>query len=125
MRGERGQALVEMAFALPILVLLLMGIFEFGRVFNAYLTLQHCTREGVRRGVTGATDQEIVERIRQTATSLDWSQVEVQITPPETERRSGMELNVSTSYTFRFVVPVVSSWSEGIRLQTSLKMRME
>ncbi|MEW6242693.1 MAG: TadE family protein [Bacillota bacterium] len=125
MRGDKGQALVEMAFVLPILILLLLGIFEFGRAFNAYLTLQHSTREGVRRGVTGATDQEIVDRIRQTAAALDWSQVEVHITPPEGERRSGMELNVSTVYTFRFVVPVVSSWSEGIRLQTSLKMRME
>ncbi|MEG9249038.1 TadE/TadG family type IV pilus assembly protein [Arthrobacter sp. Soc17.1.1.1] len=45
---ERGAAAVEMALVLPILILLLLGIMEFGRAFNAQVTLTNAAREGVR-----------------------------------------------------------------------------
>lgn len=51
---ERGAALVEMALILPVLILLLLGIFEFGRAYNAKITLTHATREAVRElAITG------------------------------------------------------------------------
>lgn len=45
---ERGAAAVEMALLLPLLILLLLGIMEFGRAFNAQVTLTNAAREGVR-----------------------------------------------------------------------------
>ena len=45
---ERGAAMVEFAFVLPILVLLVFGIIEFGRAYNAQVSLTHAAREGVR-----------------------------------------------------------------------------
>ncbi|MHA7178745.1 TadE/TadG family type IV pilus assembly protein [Arthrobacter sp. MDB2-24] len=45
---ERGAAAVEMALVLPVLILLLLGIMEFGRAFNAQVTLTNAAREGVR-----------------------------------------------------------------------------
>ncbi|MFJ6001421.1 TadE/TadG family type IV pilus assembly protein [Arthrobacter sp. NPDC092385] len=47
-RNERGAAAVELALLLPILLLLLLGIMEFGRAFNAQATLTGAAREGVR-----------------------------------------------------------------------------
>jgi Flp pilus assembly protein TadG len=45
---ERGAVAVEMALLLPVLVLLLLGIMEFGRAYNAQVTLTNAAREGVR-----------------------------------------------------------------------------
>ncbi len=47
-RSLRGAAAVEMALVLPILVLLVFGIVEFGRAYNAKIMLTHAAREGVR-----------------------------------------------------------------------------
>ena len=38
LRGERGTALIETAMTLPLLLLVSVGIFEFGRAFQSYLT---------------------------------------------------------------------------------------
>lgn len=45
---EDGAVAVEMALLLPVLVLLLLGIMEFGRAYNAQVTLTNAAREGVR-----------------------------------------------------------------------------
>ena len=45
---DRGAAAVEMALVLPILVLVVLGIIDFGRVFSAQQTLTFASREGVR-----------------------------------------------------------------------------
>jgi Flp pilus assembly protein TadG len=49
LRGQEGQAAVEMALVLPILVALIVGIVEFGIAFNNYLTLTDATRAGARK----------------------------------------------------------------------------
>jgi Flp pilus assembly protein TadG len=46
--GERGAAAVEFALVVPILLLLVLGIAEFGRAYNIQTTLSGAAREGVR-----------------------------------------------------------------------------
>ncbi len=48
MRNERGAAAVEMALLLPVLILLLLGVMEFGRAFNTQIVMTNAAREGVR-----------------------------------------------------------------------------
>jgi Flp pilus assembly protein TadG len=45
---DRGAAAVEMALVLPVLILLILGIAEFGRAYNAQITLTTAAREGAR-----------------------------------------------------------------------------
>lgn len=47
-KNERGAAAVEFAIVLPVLLLILMGIIEFGHAYNAQLTVTQAAREGVR-----------------------------------------------------------------------------
>jgi Flp pilus assembly protein TadG len=47
----RGQALVETALVLPIFLLLMMTLFDFGRVIYAQNTINQDAREGVRKGI--------------------------------------------------------------------------
>jgi hypothetical protein len=55
---ERGQSMVEMALAFPILLLVLAGTLEVGKYFNDYITILDATREGARF----AADGEITTR---------------------------------------------------------------
>ncbi len=46
--AHAGQALVEMAIMLPLLVLLLVAVIQFGIIFADYLTLNHAALVGAR-----------------------------------------------------------------------------
>lgn len=46
--GEKGAAAVEFALILPILLMLVLGIFEFGRAFNIQVSLSEAAREAAR-----------------------------------------------------------------------------
>lgn len=51
MKDQRGQALVETAIVLPLLILLVMGLFEFGRYMYLKNTLNNAARAGARTAV--------------------------------------------------------------------------
>jgi len=46
--GEKGQSAVEFALVLPLLLVLLLGIIEFGWFLNAKITITGAAREGAR-----------------------------------------------------------------------------
>ncbi|MCL1593984.1 MAG: pilus assembly protein [Actinomycetia bacterium] len=47
-RSERGAAIVEMALVMPLLLILVFGIVEFGRAFMTDISVTHAAREGAR-----------------------------------------------------------------------------
>ncbi len=47
-KNEKGQSLVEFALVMPILMLILLGIIEFGWLYNAKITMTSAAREGAR-----------------------------------------------------------------------------
>ncbi len=49
-KRARGQSLVEFAFCLPVLMLLVLGIFDLGRAFNAHIVITNAAREGAYYG---------------------------------------------------------------------------
>jgi Flp pilus assembly protein TadG len=56
MRGERGQSLIEFALVLPVLVIVLVGVFDLGRAVMLSETLNNAVREGARHAIVhGAT----------------------------------------------------------------------
>ncbi len=46
--GHHGQSLIEFALILPLMVLVIVGIFELGRAFFSYIAISNAAREGVR-----------------------------------------------------------------------------
>jgi hypothetical protein len=63
---RKGQTLAEFALTLPILLLLLFGIIEFGRLFQAWVSLQNSARAAARYASTGQPFNQ-----RQTSINLD------------------------------------------------------
>jgi len=53
LRKQKGQGMTEFALILPLLLLLLLGVIEAGRVIWAYITVQNAAREATRYAVTG------------------------------------------------------------------------
>lgn len=69
-RSETGAAAVEFALVLPILVLLIFGIVDFGRAFNAQVTITHAAREGARVWALGGTETEAQDAAQSAAATL-------------------------------------------------------
>ena len=55
---QKGQALVETALMILIILLLMMGIIEFGFIFFAYVRVANATREGARTGSLWLVDRK-------------------------------------------------------------------
>ena len=63
---ERGSAMVETAIAIPILLVLMVGIFEVGRAYETWQVLTNAAREGARMSVTpGSSQSNTTALIRQ------------------------------------------------------------
>lgn len=57
---ENGQALIELALTLPLLLLILVGMLDLGRVYYAQITITNAAREGARYGASSPfTDSDI------------------------------------------------------------------
>jgi Flp pilus assembly protein TadG len=57
-KNERGQTMVEFALVLPILLVLLLGIFQFGVAFNNYVTLTDAVRAGARKAAVSRNSSD-------------------------------------------------------------------
>src|ERR1035441_3214877 len=96
---ERGAAAVEFALLLPVLLLLVFGIVDFGRALNAQITLTQAAREGVRLAALGQPN--VVSRTQAAATGI--SPVTVTVTVCRAGAGPAADAVVKTSYSFSFV----------------------
>ena len=104
--------MVELALVLPILLLLLFGIIEYGRIMSAGLVVTHSARDAARFGAVGATDSEIVERIRtKTAATLNDASnpTKLAIDVVRTTVGGGNDIQVNVSYEVTLYMPIISS----------------
>ncbi len=58
--NEQGVSSLELALILPILVMLLVGIVQFGMAYNNYLAITHAAREGARHAAVNQFDEGAV-----------------------------------------------------------------
>lgn len=70
---RRGAAIVEMAFAIPILLVIMFGVIDFSVYANNTLKLANATREGARAAATGKNIATIKERVTKFAAPLSLS----------------------------------------------------
>lgn len=64
LRSDSGAELIELAFTLPLLLLVLVGIMDFGFLFQRYEAVTNAAREGARIGVLpGYQDADIADRV--------------------------------------------------------------
>jgi len=93
---------VEFALLLPLLLLLVFGIIDFGRAINAQITLTQAAREGARLSALGQPN--VVSRTQAAAAGL--SPVTVTVTPCPSGATQTTDAVVRASYPFNFVTPI-------------------
>lgn len=109
-KTEKGQAIVEMALILPILIMILFGIVEFGRVLNTYIVMTNLSREAARAGAIGSADTSINDLVKNSAadSGFDSTQVSVTISPTSLSKRArGTSVKVTVSYPVDIIAPVI------------------
>jgi len=99
-RRDRGAAAVEFALVLPVLLLVVCGIVDFGRAYNAQVALTQAAREGAR--LAALSQPNVVSRTQGAAVPLSGVGVSVTACPAG----STGDAVVVTSYSFSFVTPV-------------------
>src|SRR3990172_2099306 len=103
-RGERGQSLVEFALLLPVFLILLFAIVDFGMGFNAWITVTNSAREGARLGTVGSAAAAIQQRVRDTAASLDQAKLTVAVT--NAQGQPGESVLVDVDYQYDLITPL-------------------
>ena len=141
--GEKGQSLAEFVMVLPIFLILVFAIIDFGMGFHAWLTVTNSAREGARLGSVrapagGACDNDpttkadnIDCRVRETADTLDQAKLSVNIT--NAQGNPGTSIVVDVDYDYDLITPLdnllglISGGAVGPTLQFSstADMRLE
>ena len=138
-RDERGQALLEMAFTLPLLLLVCVGILEFGRAYQTWQVLTNAAREGARVAVLpGTTNTDVTNRVQSYmssgklpkagSASIDIDRA--QTIPLGTGTASASQVTVSYPFDFVVLDPIAklaTGWGPGksINMVASATMRNE
>ena len=126
MKSQKGQSLVETALILPIILMLLFGITDFGRVFHVYLTLDHAGREAAREASVGSEDAVINLKIRDATSGLDEDKLGISITPSgKVNRVSGSEVEIKLTYPVDFLTPFIGQLIGSFQLEDTTVMRVE
>ena len=139
-RNERGAAIIETAMTLPLLLLVSVGIIEFGRLYQTYQVMTNAAREGARIAVlpslpSGGVDTRVRQYLQSGGLNSD-STVGVTVTPMNVSlgsggTASGSKVTVTYPFTFMVLQPiaqlVVSGATAGapITLETAATMRNE
>ena len=117
LKNEKGTSAVEFALVLPIFIMLVFGIFQFGIAFNNWIAITHAAREGARLAAVGQYDEQ---RVRDSAPSVAIQSISVSgqggsIGSPVTVIVIGNVLNIN--------IPFAGNWP--VTLRSTAVMRLE
>ena len=139
-RSQRGAALIEAAFTLPLLLFVCVGIIEFGRLYQTWQVMTNAAREGARVAVlptspTGAVESRVRQYLQMGGLNSDPSvgvnTTAVPVSLGAGATASGSRVTVTYPFTFMVLQPiaqlVVSGATVGapITISTSATMRNE
>lgn len=122
--GTGGQSLVEFALVVPILLLLIVGIADFGRAWMAHNVLTGAAREAVRIAAVNAASTSTDNSWRSRAEAIMTSAGLTGPSPQLAEAGDAVSVTVSCNFT-----PVVAGFLPGlggpIQLNSTTTMRKE
>jgi len=127
-QSEKGQSLVELAVGILVLLTLLAGIIDLGRLLFFYISLRDAAQEGAVFGqINPRSCAQINQRINETMNSSLQNQPEVSVdgvscltaSSINTRSCSGKEIKVRLTAPFAFSMPLIGG--RTINLSTEIK----
>ena len=137
LQDERGTAVVEMALVLPLLLLLLFGMLDFGRIYNYWIDETHLSNQGARYAVVdknpgpGSTLQESIRSQADTAELRNGSSsvttpLQVCIDFPNGSSNVGDPVRVTVKATYAFMAFLAGKTGITSReIKSTSTMRLE
>lgn len=139
---DGGQALVELALALPLLLLILVGIFEFARAYSIKQSIVNAAREGARTAVVQTTANEAaitsVINTYLSSNNIAADSVTIEVKAPDGTAKTlgtaasgdAVSVTVSDRYDFILLGPIVGlvtggSSGSGVDMRSRATMRKE
>ncbi len=118
-RKERGQAAAELALLLPVLLLILLGCIDLGRMFASWVTLTNAAREGARYGSMHPADTPGITAAAQAeVTAGGMSGVTIGIVRSGTA--AGSSVTVSASGSVSLTTPFLGDTAVPMRAQATM-----
>ena len=100
-RSERGQSMTEFALVLPLLVLILFSIIQFGIAFNNYITLTDAVRAGARKAAvarhTSDPEATTIAAVRAAASGLKSADLLIDV---DSSWNASEDVRVAASYPY-------------------------
>ena len=132
LKREDGAAAVEFAILLPILLLILFGIIEFGFALHGKEVITNASREGARAGIVIASlrpsEDQIKGVVSSYLTNFGWDASKAEIAVPTGPCASFPDpLRVELKYPYSFLVlsSLIADFSKDIMLSATTEMRCE
>jgi Flp pilus assembly protein TadG len=127
-KNERGAALLETAITVPIILVVCVGIFEFGRAYETWQVLTNAAREGARLSVIqGSKDDDVKTRIKNYATAggVIVADAEISITHGValTGTDTASKIQIDHPYDFMVLNPVIKLVAANSRTGERINMR--
>lgn len=128
---EDGASTVEFALVLPLLLMLLFGIFEFGRVYSQYQVYQGAAREGARFAAVrdgtgmGPTAPSVLTKVRDAAAPYSDNISAIRVTRQCTGSTVGQVVKVEWEQSYTINIPLVPSWNrtgaDGMKVRAAFR----
>lgn len=114
-RDRRGAPTIEIAFALPVLVALLLGVFEFGRLFFTWSSIQYAAEQTGRFAMSkpAATATELTDFLKTKLPGIAVSTVAVNVTPEIDAGVNYMVIVARVHFSFISLFPIDAIDLEG------------
>ena len=103
---DRGSVAVEFALLLPVLLLILFGIIDFGRAISYQITLTQAAREGARVASLGGSTSAVTTRAQSAAYPITPVPTVTVMSSCPAGAGAGADAKVVVSYTYTFLTPV-------------------
>jgi Flp pilus assembly protein TadG len=125
-RRSRGQAMVEFTLILPLLLLLILGIYQFGQTYADYIQVTNAARDGGRKALVSRSDASGVADVVSTAKNSTWwldkNQMSVTVSPGQ-PWTSGQ--NVTVTVTYPYSINLLGFVAASGTLKSTTTVRME
>ena len=108
---ETGQSLVEFAMVLPLFLVLLFALVDFGRAFYSWMVITNAAREGARAGAVQKDWPTMQTAIYDSMCnpypgSCGVDTTKLTLTPLGVNGARGSQVSVSINYAFTYVTPL-------------------
>jgi hypothetical protein len=130
---SRGQGLVEFALVFPILMLLLIAVFDLGRLVFAYNDITNAARSGARVAIVDQTANLAQTATINQATSLGLKPADVTVDylkgdlsgPCPTPKQLGCIAHVKVKFDWQAITPIIGSIVGPVTVTTESRMPIE